>query len=156
MTRQATWSNPDGLIVGFGPNYPERIVGGVANIKGRRNEAYASITYQSTLGASGAKITVPAGSAVRTVVLKVGAAWTGGTSLAFGDATTPAGWITATQGATANLTLNAMINAQGSYAFTATEGQLPPKVYAAATDLYFTVVGTFTAGSAQVMVEYYV
>jgi hypothetical protein len=29
MTRQSTWTNADGLVVGFGPNIPERNVAGV-------------------------------------------------------------------------------------------------------------------------------
>lgn len=154
MTRQSTWTNADGLIVGFGNNYPERNEAGVNEVDGNDKSAQLNITYQSTSGASGAKISVPAGSIVKNVYMKVGTAWVGGTSLTFGDATTAAGWITATQAATANLTAGAAIQAQGAYAFTATEGQLPPKAYAAATDLYITVAGTFTAGSATIYVEY--
>lgn len=154
MTRQSTWTNADGLIVGFGNNYPERNDAGVNEVDGNDKSAQLNITYQSTSGASGAKISVPAGSIVKNVYMKVGTAWVGGTSLTFGDATTAAGWITATQAATANLTAGAAIQAQGAYAFTATEGQLPPKAYAAATDLYITIAGTFTAGSATIYVEY--
>lgn len=154
MTRASTWTNADGLIVGFGNNFPERNDAGVNEVDGNDKSAQLNITYQSTSGASGAKISIPAGSIVKNVYMKVGTAWVGGTSLAFGDATTPAGWITATQGATANLTANAAIQAQGAYAYTATEGQLPPKAYAAATDLYITISGTYTAGTATIYVEY--
>lgn len=154
MTRSATWTNSDGLVVGFGKNFPERTDAGVVETDGFDKTATVNITYQSTTGSSGAKITVPAGSLVKNVFMKVGTAWVGGTSLAFGDASGTGSWITATQGATANLTAGAAIQAQGAYAYTATEGQLPPKVYAAATDLYFTVVGTYTAGTATVVVEY--
>ena len=155
MTRQTTWTNSDGLVVGFGPNYAERQAAGVAERDGDVKEAHLDITYQSTLGSSGAKVTVPAGSLVKNVYLRVNTAWAGGTSLAFGDAGGTGSWITATQGALANLTpAGARIQAQGAYAYTATEGQLPPKAYASATDLYFTVVGTMTAGAATVVVEY--
>lgn len=155
MTRKTTWTNSDGLVVGFGPNYAERQVSGIST-EGPSNvkETRLSITYQSTTGSSGAKITIPAGSVVRNVYLKVGTAWAGLTSLAFGDAGGTGSWITASQGAVANLTAGAAIQAQGAYAYTATEGQLPPKVYAAATDLYFTLVGTPTAGTATLVVEY--
>ena len=154
MTRKATWSNSDGLIVGFGPNYPERLVEGAVEVDGFDKVATLKITKDSTFGASGAKITLPANSLVKNVWMKVGTAWVGGTSLAFGDAGGTGSWITATQGATANLTAGVAIQAQGAYAYTATEGQLPPKVYASATDLYVTAVGTFTAGDATIVVEY--
>jgi hypothetical protein len=154
MTRKATWTNADGLIVGFGPNYPERIDSGVVETDGYDKVASLKITRESTFGASGAKVSLPAGSLVKNVFMKVGTAWVGGTSLAFGDAAGTGSWITATQGAAASLTVGVSIQAQGAYAFTATEGQLPPKVYAAATDLYITAVGTFTAGDATIVVEY--
>jgi hypothetical protein len=141
MTRANTWTNADGLIVGFGNNFPERNDAGVNEVDGNDKSAQLNITYQSTSGASGAKIEIPAGSIVKNVYMKV-------------DATTPAGWITATQGATASLTANAAIQAQGSYAYTSTEGQLPPKAYAAATNLYVTITGTYTAGTATIIVEY--
>lgn len=154
MTRASTWTNSDGLVVGFGNNIPERNDAGVNEVDGNDKSAQLNITYQSTSGASGAKVSIPAGSIVKNVYMKVGTAWVGGTSLTFGDATTAAGWITATQAATANLTASAAIQAQGAYAYTSTEGQLPPKVYAAATDLYITIAGTFTAGTATLYVEY--
>jgi hypothetical protein len=154
MTRPTTWSNSDSLVVGYGPNIAERLVAGVQKDAGAVKTAKLQFTWESTMGASGAKITVPAGAAVKTVWMKVGTAWLGGTSLAFGDGSGTGSWITATQGALANLTLNTTINAQGAYAYTATEGQLPPKVYAAATDLYITKVGTMTAGTAEIYVEY--
>ena len=154
MTRASTWTNADGLIVGFGNNFPERNDAGVNEVDGNDKSAQLNITYQSTSGASGAKISIPAGSIVKNVYMKVGTAWVGGTSLAFGDASGTGSWITATQAATANLTANAAIQAQGAYAYTSTEGQLPPKAYAAATDLYVTITGTYTAGTATIFVEY--
>lgn len=157
MTRRSTWTNSDGLVVGFGPNIAERqldavAVDGTPNVK----EARVQISFQSTFGSTGAKVTIPAGSAVKNVYMKVGTAWTGLTSLTFGDATTPAGWINATQGAVANLTANALIQAGGVYVAggTDTTSTRPPRVYTASTNLYFTIVGTATAGTAQVFVEY--
>ena len=154
MTRASTWTNADGLVVGFGNNIPERNDAGVNEVDGNDKSAQLNITFQSTFGASGAKVEIPAGSIVKNVYMKVGTAWAGGTSLAFGDATTTGGWITATQGATASLTVGVPIQAGGAYAYTSTEGQLPPKVYASATNLYITAVGTFTAGTATIIVEY--
>lgn len=156
MTRKTTWSNPDGLVVGFGPNTTERNLSAVTTQKdGDKKTAKLHIAFNSTFGAAGAKITLPAGSAVELVYMKITTTWVGGTSLAFGDVGTTGGFITAAQAAEANLTTGVgLINAQGAYAFTATEGQLPPKVYSAATDLFVTSVGTHTAGEADIYVEY--
>lgn len=154
MTRATTWSNSDNLVVGFGPNYAERIAGGVEGNGNSQKVGRVQITFQSTTGASGAKFTVPAGSVVHAVKLIVGTQWVGGTSIAVGDGGSTGGYITAAQGATANLTAGAVLNSQGAYLYTATEGRLPPKTYAAAGDIYFTVVGTYTAGTAELFVEY--
>jgi hypothetical protein len=151
MTRKATWTNADGLVVGFGPNYSERNVAGVYETDGAVKEAVLQVTFQS----SGAVIAIPAGSAVIDVTLTVGAAWLSGTKVEIGDATDPDGWITAAQGATANLTAGAEIVAGGAYAVgdAATNRGLA-KVYAAATDLTATITGAFTTGTATVLVRY--
>lgn len=151
MTRKSTWSNADGLVVGFGPNFPERNVSGVYETDGAFKEAHLAITYQS----SGANIDLPAGSVVQDVVLKVGTAWAGGTDVQFGDGTDPDGWISATQGATASLTAGATIRAAGAYAIgdAATNRGLG-KVYAVADTLDVAFTGTFTAGTATIVVRY--
>jgi hypothetical protein len=151
MTRKSTWTNADGLVVGFGPNDPERNVAGVLDHDGVVKEARLAITHRS----SGAKVALPAGSIVLGVVMKVGTAWVGGTKVEVGDATDPDGYISATQGATAELTAGKSIAAGGAYAVgdAATNAGLP-KVYAAATDLTATITGTFTAGTADVFVRY--
>lgn len=151
MTRKSTWTNADGLVVGFGPNFPERNVAGVFDHDGTVKEARLAVTFQS----SGAKVALPAGSIVLGVVAKVGTAWVGGTRITVGDATDADGYISETQGATANLTAGAAIAAAGAYAIgdAATNAGLP-KVYAAATDLTVTITGAFTAGTADVYVRY--
>ena len=151
MTRQSTWANADGLIVGFGGNYPERNVAGEYETDGAVKEAVLQITFQS----SGAVVALPAGSSVLDVNLMVGTAWVGGTKVEIGDATDPDGWISATQGATANLTVGADIVAGGAYAIgdAATNRGLA-KVYSAATNLTATITGSFTAGTATVVVRY--
>jgi hypothetical protein len=151
MTRQSTWTNADGLVVGFGPNVPERNVAGVYDTAGAVKEAHLAITYLS----SGAVIDLPAGAVVLDVVMKVGTAWVGGTDVQFGDGTDPDGWISATQGATANLTAGATIRAAGAYAIgdAATNRGLG-KVYAAADTLDVAFDGTFTAGTATIVVSY--
>ena len=151
MTRQSTWTNADGLVVGFGPNYPERNVAGVIETDGVVKEARLAITYQS----SGATVALPAGSVVLDVVMKVGTAWVGGTKVEVGDGGDADGWISATQGATANLTAGATIRAAGDYAIgdAATNKGLG-KVYASADTLDVAITGSYTAGTADVFVRY--
>jgi hypothetical protein len=151
MTRKSTWTNADGLVVGFGPNFAERNVSGVLETDGVVKEARLAITFQS----SGANIDLPAGSVVQDVVVKVGTAWVGGTDVQLGDGTDADGWISATQGATANLTAGATIRAAGAYAIgdAATNRGLG-KVYATADTLDVAFTGTFTAGTADVFVRY--
>jgi hypothetical protein len=92
---------------------------------------------------------------VQDVVVKVGTAWVGGTDVQVGDGTDPDGWVSATQGAVANLTIGATIRAAGAYAIgdAATNRGLG-KVYAAADTLDVAFTGTFTAGTADVFVRY--
>jgi len=151
MTRKSTWTNADGLVVGFGPNYPERNVAGVIETDGVVKEARLAITYQS----SGATVALPAGSVVLDVVMKVGMAWLGGTKVEIGDGDDADGWISATQGATANLTVGATIRAAGDYAIgdAATNKGLG-KVYASADTLDVAITGSYTAGTADVFVRY--
>jgi hypothetical protein len=151
MTRKSTWTNADGLVVGFGPNFAERNVSGVLETDGVVKEARLAITFQS----SGANIDLPAGSVVQDVVVKVGTAWVGGTDVQLGDGTDADGWISATQGATANLTAGATIRAAGAYAIgdAATNRGLG-KVYATADTLDVAFTGTFTAGTADIFVRY--
>jgi hypothetical protein len=151
MTRKSTWTNADGLVVGFGPNSPERNEAGVIETDGVVKEARLAITYQS----SGANVALPAGSVVLDVVMKVGTAWAGGTDVQIGDGTDPDGWISATQGAVANLTAGATVRAAGAYAIgdAATNKGLG-KVYASADTLDVAFTGTFTAGTADVFVRY--
>lgn len=151
MTRKSTWTNADGLVVGFGPNFAERNVAGVLETDGVVKEARLAITFQS----SGATIDLPAGSVVQDVVMKVGTAWVGGTDVQLGDGTDPDGWISATQGATASLTIGATIRAAGAYAIgDAASNRGLGKVYAAADTLDVAFTGTFTAGTADIFVRY--
>jgi len=151
MTRKSTWTNADGLVVGFGPNLPERNVSGVLETDGVVKEARLAITHQS----SGANIDLPAGSVVLEVVMKVGTAWAGGTDVQLGDGSDADGWISSTQGAVANLTAGATIRAAGACAIgdAATNRGLG-KVYASADTLDVAFTGTFTAGTADIFVRY--
>lgn len=151
MTRKSTWTNSDGLIVGFGPNTPE-IVGGVAKEYGT-NEKTASVVFDYTK--TGVNVPVPAGAQIIGVQIRVGKAWVGGTTLEVGDGSDQDGFITAAQGATANLTAGAVINATGVYTAGATDtGAREFKVYGSADTIDVAYTGTFTAGTATLVVTY--
>lgn len=152
MTRAATWSNSDGLVVGYGRNLPEREAQGMVKTEGYTRELVLDFTFQST---STAKLTIPAKSVVKAVRLEVGTAWVGGTSLKIGDATDDDGYFTTTQLATANLTAGSKHRAGGAYATggTDTTAKALEKVFASATDLVIAVAGTYTAGTARLVVE---
>lgn len=152
MTRASSWTNADNLVVGFGPNTPER------NLPAETQDMVykiAKISFDavtSTAGAAGARVTIPAGSVLHRVVVRITEAHAGGTSITFGDAGTPAGCVTAAQWG--NPALNASFEGQGAYMFTATEGKLPGRAITTNTDFFFTRTGTYTTGKAEVYIEY--
>lgn len=152
MTRATTWSNPDGLVVGFGKNFPERQVGGEVDVSGNVKEAVLQFTFQS----SAPFLSLPAGAVVEDVYLEVTTTWVGGTDVQVGDGTDPDGFISATQGAVANLTTAAgRVRAAGAYAIgdAATNRGLA-KVYSTADTIDVAFTGTFTAGAARLVVRY--
>jgi hypothetical protein len=157
MARASTWTNADGLVVGFGPNTPERYAQVTENDIGPLKEAVVTFDYrQVTTAASGSiNWTAPAGTNVVSVVLEIEDTFIGGTSLEFGDASDTDGFITTTQGATANLLAGAKIVGSGLYTKGATDTVAQEfKVYASATVLSMLRVGTFTAGKGVLKIAY--
>ena len=157
MARKGSWSNPDGLVVGFGPNTPEK---GAQTTESDNSPVKAAVirfdyTQVNTAATGSINWTAPAGSNVIAVELVVDQAWAGGTALIFGDATTTTGFIDATQGALANLTAGAKLIGSGVYTKGATDAVAQEfKVYAAATVTSLLRTGTFTAGSATLKITY--
>jgi hypothetical protein len=153
LNRGSSWTNSDGLVVGFGVNKPVK-EGAPAKTFGVQKRA----VHFKWDDMSGVNIPVPAGSRILDVRLKVHAAFAGGTSLAVGDGTTAAGFITATAGATANLLAGAVIMVDGVYSYDDTaDGDVTAaelKKYATADTIDLTVAGTFTAGEASLEVTY--
>lgn len=152
LNRGSTWTNPDGLIVGFGQNLPVK-EGSVQRVAGSGvKQASVTFTYDNM---SSANIPIPAGATVIAVNLDVHVAWVGGTDLQVGDGSDADGFVTAAQGATANLTAGAHIVGAGLYTKGATDTTAQElKVYAAADTLDIAATGTFTAGSATVTMIY--
>lgn len=157
MARKSTWSNPDGLVVGFGPNTPEKYAQTTEDDVNGVKTAVIRFDYTQVNTAASGSInwTAPAGSNVVAVELVVDTAWAGGTSLEFGDASDTDGFITTTQGATANLTAGAKIVGSGLYTKGATDTVAQEfKAYASATTCSVLRVGTYTAGSATLKISY--
>lgn len=157
MTRASTWTNSDGLVVGFGRNTPE-LSGGITqkNVTGAKVSAvhfdYRDINANSAISAP-----VPAGSRVLSVRLQVHTAWAGAANaLIVGDGGATNGYITTTNGAVANLTAGASIVPDGVYAFATTDTTAPElKVYSTADTIDVDSADTdWTAGTATLEVVY--
>lgn len=157
MARKGSWANADGLIVGFGPNTPEKSAQTTEDdVLGVKSAVIRFDYTQVNTAASGSiNWTAPAGSNVVAVELVVDTAWVGGTTLEFGDASDTDGFITTTQGATASLLAGAKIVGNGLYTKGATDVVAQEfKVYASATVCSVLRAGTFTAGSAILKISY--
>lgn len=153
LNRAATWTNSDGLIVGFGSNKPATEGADHRNNAGYAGVKTAAVTFAYT--DTGVNIPVPAGSKVIGVQLHVGTAWQGGTAINVGDGNSATGFITSTIGATANLTAGAKIYSDGAYAYGATDTVAhEQKLYASADTIDVSYSGTFTAGTATLVVSY--
>jgi transcription elongation factor Elf1 len=155
LNRGSTWTNADGLVIGFGPNKPVK-EGAVQKNDGNGVKTQAVIfTYDDM---SDVNVALPAGSKVVDVYIDVIDAFADGTSLEVGDGSDADGFITATEGAVAELTAGKRVMAQGVYTHDNTaDGDVTAyemKEYASADTIDLTVTGTFTAGKAALVVLY--
>ena len=159
--RAATWSNSDGLVVGYGPNSPAiqgapaKNYGGISGAK----SAVQKFDWKNLNAGDALKITMPAGTRVLDVrlVVDVGFTSTGTNTISVGDASTAAGFITTTAATTVTMaSAGAVILPDGVYAFGATDtGAAEIKSYSAATDIVLaTGMTDWTAGSATLSVTY--
>ena len=155
LNRGSTWTNSDGLIVGFGTNRPVK-EGAAQNVSGNGVKVKSVVfTYDNM---SSVNVPVPAGSRILDVYIQVHDAFAGGTSLEVGDGSDADGFITATAGATANLTAGAKIIVDGVYTYdNSADGDTTAaelKAYSSADTIDMAVTGTFTAGKASLVVSY--
>lgn len=159
--RAATWSNSDGLVVGFGTNQPAiagapaKNYGGISGAK----SAVQKFDWKNLNAADALKITVPAGTRVLDVrlVVDTGFTSTGTNTITVGDASDADGFITATAATTTTMaSAGAVILVDGVYAFGATDTVAAElKSYSAATDIVLASAQTdWTAGSATMVVTY--
>jgi len=162
MTRKATWTNADGLVVGFGPNTPQLTGADAKNYGGIGGAKVGAVTfgYTDINAGSAINVPVPAGSRILDVRLVVGTAWVGASNaLIVGDGSATNGFITTTAGAAASLTAGAVINSDGVYTYdNSADGDTSAaeiKIYSSADTIDVASADTdWTAGSASLVVTY--
>lgn len=150
--RNEIWTNADGLQVGFGTRDTVNLEAGSIHTKGRVHQVELEVYFDQDPATSNVKSAViPAGAHVLSAQVVVSEAFVGGTSLSAGtiktDGTGAAATalVTATEGATANLTLNAVVTGAGA---------LVGEVTANDINLTYATTGAFTAGRGTLLVEY--
>jgi len=165
QNRSSSWSNPDGLVVGFGTHKPtlegsqlKSNVGPGGVKTGVVKFSYKDINAKSA-GQVAAYVPVAAGSKIVEVKLVIDEAWAGASNtLEVGDGSDQDGFITSGVAAVANMTAGAVLAATGVYTAGATDtGAAELKYYAAADSIdVFAVSGStdWTAGSATLVVTY--
>lgn len=158
MTRKSSWTNADGLVVGFGPNTPQLTGNATCEDTQSSKAAAVKFSWKDLNAGSTINVPVPAGSRILDVRLVVDTAFTstGTNTITVGDGSDADGFITTTAADTTTLVAGAVINNDGVYAFGATDtGAAEIKVYAAADTIDLASAQTdWTAGSASLMVTY--
>lgn len=159
MTRKSTWTNADGLIVGFGPNTPELTGNATGEDMESSKSALVKFSWKDLNAGSAINVPVPAGSRILDVrlVVDVGFTSTGTNTITVGDGNDADGFITATAATTTTMaSAGAVINNDGVYAFGATDtGAAEIKLYSSADTIDVASAMTdWTAGSASLMVTY--
>lgn len=160
--RANTWTNNDGLVVGFGTNKPTVEGSNEKNDAGKGSFRTANVKfdYRDVNTNAPINVPVPAGSRIVEVKIVVDTAWAGAANaLIVGDGSATNGFITTTAGAVANLTAGAIIASDGVYVYDDTaDGDVTArefKLYATADTIDLDSADTdWTAGSATLFVAY--
>lgn len=165
MTRASSWTNSDGLVVGFGGNKSEvsgadsKNYGGLGGAKvALVNFDYAALNAAATVGGV-INVPVPAGARILNVRVVCETLWTStGTNtfevgLTGGDVDL---FITTTVGTIANMTAGAVLNGDGVGLFGATDTGASELYAFAAADTIDIVSAQvdWTAGKASLIVTY--
>lgn len=160
MTRKTTWTNSDGLIVGFGPNTPESKTGGVVKTEGNIKEGRLSFDYTTPTTASPYGLVLPAESLLLRAWVEVGTAWAtsdaGKIEIGYIGGDTDALVLDLDEQAATGGTANSKFYANGVDIVADTDttaGQLPISL-ASETRIGITKTNNFTAGTATLVVQY--
>jgi hypothetical protein len=159
--RASTWTNSDGLVIGFGTNKPAYTSGVTKNggITGSLKQASTVFDWTNLNAAHGINSAVPAGAKIMDVRMEVivGFTSTGTNTITVGDGSDADGFITVSAATSATMaSAGAVILADGVYAFGATDtGAAELHTYAAADTIDVASAQTdWTAGKAVLVVSY--
>jgi len=157
--RGSSWTNADGLVVGFGTQKPTLTGADSKSYVGKGGVKTASVkfTYKDINAASAINAPVAAGSKIVEVKIVVDVAWAGASNaLIVGDGSDTDGFITTAAAGVASLTAGAVIASNGVYAYGATDtGAAELKLYSSADTIDVASADTdWTAGSAVLVVTY--
>lgn len=148
--RKTTWTNADGLVIGFGTQDTVTLEAGEIHTKGRVRQVEMEIYHdQDVTDESVFNCVIPAGALIRSANMVVSEAFAGGTSVSVGVIGTDGNnadadaLIAATN--TASLTANADITGAGAQV---------GNVLANDVNITYATAGSFTAGRATLLVEY--
>ena len=160
MTRASTWTNADGLVVGFGGNTPNTAGAATKNYTGvgGAKTALTRFTWKDLNGAATINVPVPLGAKVTDVRLVVDAAFTstGTNTITVGDGSDADGFITAAQADTTTLVAGGVVVGAGAYLVADTDTTAPQfKTYTVADTIDLASAQTdWTAGAATLVVTY--
>lgn len=160
MTRASTWTNADGLVVGFGANTPQLTGAATKNYTGigGAQTSLTRFTWKDLNGGKTINIPVVKGARVIDVRLVVNAAFTstGTNTITVGDGDDTDGYITTSQADTTTLTAGAVIVGAGALLVADTDTTAPQfKTYTAADTIDLASAQTdWTAGAATLVVTY--
>lgn len=156
--RGTSWTNSDGLIVGFGTHDTMKTGNNTAEDFDGVKTGSVTFDYADFNAAETLNVPVPAGARVMNVKVKCHSTWTssGTNTFEVGDGTDPNGFITTTVGTVANMTAGAELQGDGVYLFGATATDTREfKAYTSADTIDIASAQTdWTAGSATVEVTY--
>lgn len=153
MSRSSTWTNSDGLVIGFGIHTTDGERPGETARDGIEKELIVDFSYNNLPGATasdGGKAFIPAGSYLVSATLIVGTVWTSETDLDIGTETL-AGVAIDADGI--DVTLDAAALTAG--AVIACDGADIGTVIDASNDAYIVATSAAaTAGTARLVVRY--
>lgn len=160
MTHKTTFTNADGLIQGYGPNYAEREIGGVVKTEGHVKQGRLAFDFNTPTTASPKGLVLPAESLLLRAWVEVGTAWAtsdaGKIEIGYIGGDVNALVLDLDEQAATGGTANSKFYGDGVdlIADTDTTAHQLPVSLAAETRIGITKTNNFTAGTAVLVVEY--
>lgn len=156
--RGATWTNSDGLVVGFGTNKPVFEGSDLCNDDLGVKTVAVVFDWKNLNAANAINCPVPAGAKILTVRVDVDETFTstGTNTFEVGDGSDANGFISTTVGTVANMTKGAKLYSDGVYVFATTDTTAPEqKLYTSADTIDLVSAQTdWLGGKATLVVSY--